>query len=71
MDQSDMQRLAKMCGATLVFDASGGPTRADNLDLIKFCAALNAYVRLDILRDIQDLGANPELVAEIRKGSAL
>jgi hypothetical protein len=71
MYPTDMQQLAKMCGGNMVFDANGGPVKVDNLDLMKFCTAINAYIRLDILRDIRDLETKPEVVAEIRKGASL
>jgi hypothetical protein len=70
MNQNDMEQLARRCGGMMVYSADGSPPRVDGLDLMKFCVALNAYVRLDILRDTRDMDAE-QARQEISKGAGL
>jgi len=61
MKREEVEQIAKMAGALLVFNPHGGPIMADNLDLIKYTAYLEGCLRLDIISEILELGEHATL----------
>lgn len=56
MKRDEIEQIAKMAGALLVYNPHGGPVMADNLDLVKYTAYLEGCLRLDIISEIMELG---------------
>jgi hypothetical protein len=61
MKREEIEQIAKMAGALLVYNPHGGPIMADNLDLIKYTAYLEGCLRLDIISEIMELGEHASL----------
>jgi hypothetical protein len=71
MDQNDMERMARLCGGMIIYSANGDPAKVQDLDLHKFCAYLNAYVRLDVVKELSEFEPAKELTDTILKGTTL
>ena len=56
MKREEIEQVAKMAGALLIYSPHGGPIIADQLDLIKYSAYLEGCLRLDIISEIMELG---------------
>lgn len=61
MKREEIEQIAKMSGALLIYNPHGGPILADNLDLVKYSAYLEGCLRLDIISEIMELGAQATL----------
>lgn len=61
MKREEIEQIAKMSGALLVYNPHGGPILADNLDLVKYTAYLEGCLRLDIIGEIMELGEHATL----------
>lgn len=61
MKREEIEQIAKMAGAMLVYNPHGGPVIAENLDLIKYTAYLEGCLRLDVISEIMELGPQASL----------
>ena len=61
MKREEIEQIAKMAGALLVYSPHGAPIMADNLDLVKYSAYLEGCLRLDIISEIMELGEHATL----------
>jgi hypothetical protein len=61
MKREELEQIAKMAGALLVYNPHGGPIMADNLDLMKFSTYLEGCLRLDVISEIMELGPQASL----------
>jgi hypothetical protein len=56
MKREEIEQVAKMSGALLIYSPHGAPIIADQLDLVKYTAYVEGCLRLDIISEIMELG---------------
>jgi hypothetical protein len=70
MHDEEVKLLATQAGAMLVH-TWGGPTEASGLDIFKFADKIEAFVRMSVAYDVDELGSDAEwhtIIDTIRMG---